>query len=143
MGLHPPGSHITIAYIRNKQAQEQKATLTNAKKLMTQPLPHQQAFVSGVRLQNFSDLEEDGSRIKGIIILDLTETSDAALAGLVPGDVILSANHTPTPNIDALLSVTHKTPSLLLLKIKRAHNHLYMVLRKAPKDQPKKNKNTA
>lgn len=141
VGLHPPGSTVTVTYLHHQRTQHKDVKLADTKTVMKKPLPTQRPFVAGMRLQTFSDLEPDGKIIKGVMILDLDETSDAALAGLIPGDVILTANHQPTPTVDSLLVITEKAPSLLLLKVHRAHTQVYTVLKKTT---PEKNlKDTA
>ncbi len=64
----------------------------------------------------------------GILVSHLADSSPASLAGIALGDVILSANNSDTPSLEALLKVLKKNPKHLLLLLNRAGKNLYVVI---------------
>ncbi len=84
-------------------------------------------LLNGVDFHAIKQFNAQEGYITGIAILGLQPNSIAWLAGLRPGDIILSANKQATSNIDLLLSIVHRSPSVLL-KIYRGSNILFLVL---------------
>ncbi len=125
LGLVRPGTQIHLTVLRDHKAVNLAATIQDPKKLMMQrALP----FLDGMQLQKFSDLEPDGTLLKGVLVTNLTDSSDGALAGLIPGDIIISANNEPTPTIQQLIHVAESKPKQLLLKVSRDNKQLFLVI---------------
>lgn len=126
LGLMRPGTEVHLTVMRNHLETTISATIGDPTKFKP---PHLNPFLAGLRLQKFSELEGDGSRLNGILITNMTDTSSGALSGLVPGDVITMANNTPVSTIPQLV----KQASLakhneLLVKVYRDNSSIYLVL---------------
>ena len=84
-------------------------------------------LLAGVDFQESKQFNTQEGYISGITIFGLKRNSAAWLGGLRPGDIILSANQTPTDRIDHLLLIARSATSLLL-KIYRKGNIIFVVL---------------
>jgi serine protease Do len=127
LGLLAPGTKLNITLIRDEHKKEIKATVANPKAMFKQRfIP----FLSGLAMRNFSELQGDGSELQGVIIDNVKETSQAAIAGLLPGDVVITANEKPTRNTTELAKIALTHPKQLLLKIKRGNWNLFVVITK-------------
>jgi len=129
LGLTRPGTTIDMTVLRGHQETHLSATVTNANQntaqnAFNQPLP----FLAGLRLQNFSDLEPTGNLLNGLLVLSVDDISDGAVAGLQPGDIIISANNQNTPTVEKLLTIAESKPEQLLLKISRGNGQLFLVI---------------
>lgn len=125
LGLMRPGTKIKLNIIRNHNATILTATVGDP---LTFKPTHSNAFLAGMRLQNFSELEGDGTTLHGALVTDLTDTSAAALAGIMPGDIITTANSQPIKNTNTLVNIASKADKTLLLKISRVNRALFIVL---------------
>lgn len=98
--------------------------------------PKQQAFaaqapaslLSGIRLRDFDEINFNAKEIKGVQVLDLDDNSPAALKGLIPGDVILTANNQAVGSVSELLKIANSTPKHLLLEVQRNGSIIYLVI---------------
>ena len=81
---------------------------------------NQLPFLAGLQLQTYNDLEPSGQVVKGVAVVNLTDSSDGAIAGLMPDDVIISANEQPVTNVQQLVEIAKSHPKELLLKVSRA-----------------------
>jgi len=121
-----PGSHVELTALRNHKPITFHATMTDPDKTNTKQRPR---LLAGLTLQDFSELESDGTLIKGIGVANVDENSEAQLAGLMPGDIIIAANQKPTSTIADLLKIAGNN-NQLLLKIVRGNGKLFIVLQK-------------
>lgn len=127
LGVMRPNSKITITILRNHKSMTFNTQVGNPKTLLQQrAVP----FLAGLRLQDFSELEPDGSTIKGALVVTIEDTSDAALAGLEPGDVILTANEKPIDSVKTLTEIAHEKIPRLLLNVARENGNLFLVIQK-------------
>ena len=126
VAISRPGAKITLSVRRASQTLRLPVTLTDAKTLANtaKPIP----YLDGVRLQTFSDIEPDGSLLSGALVLDLDDSSAAALAGLVPGDVVTNANGKSITTADDLMSISRQTTQSLLLRVNRGTGNLFIVI---------------
>ncbi|MFW0000388.1 MAG: PDZ domain-containing protein [Coxiella endosymbiont of Dermacentor nuttalli] len=65
----------------------------------------------GMCFQKFSDLEPDGTFLNSVLVTNINDDSGGALAGLQPGDIILSANGQITSTVNELIRVAEKKPN--------------------------------
>lgn len=84
-------------------------------------------LLTGVNFRTIQQFNTERGTIHGIGILGLEPHSLAWLAGLRPGDIILSANRTTLSDLPHFLKIA-QAASKLLLKIYRANHILYLVL---------------
>ncbi len=125
LGLMRPGTKITLTILRDHKELTLSATVGNPKTLIAQ---HSIPFLSGLRLQNFKELEADGSLLQGALVTGVASTSPAALAGLLPGDIIMSANLHPVDSAQALKNIALQKPKQLVIKVKRKNRSAFLVV---------------
>ncbi len=126
LGVMRPGTKITIGLIRQQHHRTITVAVGNPKQLLkTRMIP----FFSGVELRNYSAIEPDSTMLDGVLVTNIRDNSSAALGGLLPGDVVISANGTNTPNLKKLLDVATSNPRQLLLKVARGNGQMFLVIR--------------
>lgn len=86
-------------------------------------------YLYGVRLREVSEWLPNQGNIKGIKIINLEDYSPASLSGLIPGDIITSANHEPVFSIEQLEKVAHQSKNGLLLNIIRDQGAGFIVIK--------------
>lgn len=91
---------------------------------------NQDPFFYGVSLKNFSLLSPVHGDVKGVIIVNIDEDTNAWHADLQPGDVITSANQKPVTNIDDLQKITAEAKDTLLLHVLRGSGAIFLVVSK-------------
>lgn len=125
MGVTHPGTKITLTGIRDGATKEFHAVVGNPKRQVKQRII---PYLSGLRLQNFSDLEPNSTLIKGALVLDVTDTSAGALAGLIPGDIIIKANKQDVHSVKELIKIANSAKKSLLLKAIRNNMNVLLVI---------------
>jgi Do/DeqQ family serine protease len=125
LGLVRPGTSIAIKVLRAHQEKVLQAVVANQNAIFAQQeLP----FLNGLRLQKFNDLEPDGSLLNGVIVISVDDTSNGAIAGLQPGDVIISANGQATTSVSKLITIAQSKPAQMLLKVARGNGQVFLVI---------------
>ncbi len=128
LGLTRPGTTIHLSILRNQKQEDVSALVADPKHILAaQAIP----FLSGLRLEDFKELEPDGSNLKGAVIVGVNDNSDAALAGLITGDVITAANGQITGDVSQLESIAMGNPKSLLLKVSRTDKTIFLVINKS------------
>lgn len=125
LGLMRPGTKVDLTVLRNHLQTKINAVIGDPKKFTP---PHVNPFLAGLRLQTLSELEGDGSRLNGVLVTDMTDTSSGALSGLAPGDVITMADNKPVTNVNTLIKLANKAKDELLIKVFRGNSALFLVL---------------
>jgi serine protease Do len=87
-------------------------------------------FLFGLALRDFDQQTPAQGHVIGVQITYLSKNSSAWRAGLMPGDVIVSANQTSVKTIHELQDIASKNPKALLLNIARGNGALFVVLDK-------------
>lgn len=129
MGLLPAGTKVNLHILRKDKAFNlaiavvDPATLKKAESVAA-------SFLEGVRLTSYDELVPNFGPIKGVGVLEVSETSDAWIGGLRPGDIILTANGEPVTNLDELMNRVKGNPQRLLLKVGRAGGIIFLVIDK-------------
>ena len=126
LSLMRPGTQFVLKVQRNHKIIDIHATMGNPEKI-TQP---KVSFLGGLRIENFNQLQPDGSYLKGAIVVMVDENSNAALAGLLPGDVITMANAKTISSVKELQAIANQNPTQLLLKVTRIDSKLFVVIEK-------------
>lgn len=116
VGLTRVGSKMTLKVLRNNKILSFTATLATKKEAFSGGTS---SFLAGVRLRGFDELGFNTQEVKGVQVLDLDPNSPAALKGLRPGDVILSANDQAVNSVAQLSNLENNNQKRLLLEIKR------------------------
>lgn len=124
MGLIHPGTPVSLTLLRDNQIKTVSATIANPKEIKTKTEP----YFAGMRLQNFHEIQGNGSTLQGVLITSLKDSSSGALAGLVLGDVITDVNSKPITSIETLQKAAFNQAKPLMLGVRRGHDNLFLVL---------------
>lgn len=118
VGLQQVGEHMQIDVLRS--GHQQVFTLNTADPEAYQKLTlAANPFLFGIDMQTFDGQSSAVGRLQGVLILDLQKDSPAWRAGLLPGDVILSANRQSVTSIDQLVQAAKLDTNQLLLNVFR------------------------
>lgn len=128
LGLVRPGTRIQLIVLRDHEIFKIKTRAANSKELL---LKREFPFLGGMRMQKFNDLEPDGTILQGVLITSVDDNSNGALAGLEPGDIIISANDHLVPTISDLIKVVRSRPKALLLRVMRNSGQLFLVIQQS------------
>ena len=127
LGMMRPGSKIKLEVIRQHKKQTLTAKVGDPKQELKQRI---NPFLAGVSFRDFSEIETDGSQLTGVLVTNITETSQAALAGVIPGDVITQANGQPIASTQDLINMASKHIDSLLLSVNRDNLNAFLVIEK-------------
>lgn len=125
LGLMRPGTEVKLTVVRDHQTKTIKAKVGNPKHFQ---MPHINRFLAGLSLQTFSEVQGDGSTLKGVRITNMTDACPGVLAGMIPGDVITRANGQAIDSPDALRKASNKSKDDLLLKVYRGNKAIFLVV---------------
>jgi Do/DeqQ family serine protease len=129
LGLMPPGTPIKLKILRDHKPITVEAKVGDPNKMVAQ---REIPYLSGLRLQNFEELEADGTYLKGVVVNQVNDLSQGALAGLVAGDVILQANGKAVTTVKALEDIARNAKENLVLVVNRDNKHIFLVVRPTP-----------
>ncbi|OGV37950.1 MAG: protease [Legionellales bacterium RIFCSPHIGHO2_12_FULL_35_11] len=122
------GGNASIIVQRNGSEIKLNAIVTDIKK-NEQKLQSQNPFLYGLALRNFEQDSPPHGHIYGVQIVGASEMSAGWRAGLRPGDVIINADNTPTPNTDELQKIAlANKKSQMLVQILRGMGALYILI---------------
>lgn len=125
VGTLPVGAKLDLIALRNKERLHFNTAIQDIRK---NELTDHKLLLSGVRLSNFVQLDPQMGTVKGVLVLQVDDSSNAWLAGLRPADVIITANEQPVIDIDHLALTANKSTDQLLLKVRRADGMIYIVI---------------
>ena len=125
LGIMRPGTPLKITLDRDQKPMILSATVGNPKKILKQ---HETPFIAGLSLRDFNELESDGTQLKGVMVTNVSETSEGALAGLLPGDVVTTANSQKVTTIKQLETIATQQTKQLLLTVTRGNKNLFVVI---------------
>ncbi|AJC50346.1 Do family serine endopeptidase [Coxiella endosymbiont of Amblyomma americanum] len=126
LGLMRPGTTVHLVIVRDNHKIKKITTKTVDPKDIFHK--HNIPFLGGMRLQQFSDLEPDGTFLNGVLITNINDDSNGALAGLQTGDIILNANGKMISTVKELIRITTQEPRQLLLKVYRGSRQWFLVI---------------
>ena len=126
-GLTRPNSTVTLDLLRQHKKITTQAVVGDPSK----PLAHTVIpYLSGLRLEIFSNLSPNNRLIKGALVISYKDSSLGALAGLLPGDIIVEAGGEKIMKMRQLISIAKKTKPSLLLKVARNSSFIYLVIQR-------------
>lgn len=128
LGIIHPGTTITLQVNRDNHHFDVQAKVANLESMQAEEgIP----FFSGTQLRDFKELQSNGEILTGVEVVDSEDTSNAALAGLQNGDVIVSVAKDPVHNVKELKEKILKIhQDQLLLTFARDNTRLYTVIEK-------------
>lgn len=124
MGLIHPGTEAVLTYLRDNKIETVTVTVADPKTLKEKKEP----YFEGLRLQDFHELESDGTSLNGVLITGLSDSSNGAIAGLVVSDVITAVDGKSVASVKALQEMVAHETKPLLLSVMRGNNNLFLML---------------
>lgn len=122
VGLQQVGAKLNIRILRNGRSQD--FAVTTADPAVYQKLTQtSNPFLFGMDMQNFDGQSSVAGRLRGVLVLDLQKDSPAWRAGLMPGDVILTANQQTVASVDQLAQAAKSNNEQLLLNVFRPQSN--------------------
>lgn len=122
------GSEANLTIKRNGKEIHLNAIVTDIKK-NEQKLQSQNPFLYGLALKNFEQDSPPHGHIVGVQIIGASENSAGWRAGLRPGDVIINAENTATPNTASLQKIAlNNKKQQLLVQVLRGAGALYILI---------------
>lgn len=118
---------LTFRVHRKKSTLDLKVQIDSLEKALKNA-EEENSLLMGVRLNNIHQVDTQNQELQGVLVLEVNDTSNAWLAGLRPGDVILKANGEATREIKDVAKITGAKPSKLLLSIRRGLANIYVVI---------------
>jgi serine protease Do len=129
IGLVRAGSTIDLQILRNNKKQ-------TIKLVTTEPQEYEKAsresnpFLFGMVMRNFDAQMPNFGHVQGIQILSLKDNCPAWQAGLRPGDLIISANNQPAPDLNKLNKIATQDNEQLLINVFRGNSSAFFVISK-------------
>jgi serine protease Do len=127
VGLLRVGASIHLKILR-KTKNESLDLITADPEQYLEKAQQQNPFLFGMAFRNFDQQTPMQGHISGLQILYISKNSAAWRAGLMVGDVIVSANQMPVTNFTALSDAASKDKDRLLLNIVRGNGALFVVV---------------
>lgn len=128
VGLMRTGSKISLTVLRD----EKKLTLhtsIDTTKASKMKMRLANPYLFGVTTHDVIAHNPSIGFIKGAQATDVDYDSPATIAGLLPGDIIVSANHKPVNNVEDLETAAKASKNGLLLRVLRAGGSFYIVIK--------------
>ncbi len=122
-------SKATISVLRNNKLITANVTLSDPKKRQ-QSIAQKDPFLFGVGLKNFSILSPVHGNVQGVLVVSVTEDTNAWHSDLRTADVITSVNQQKITNIDELKAAVAKADKMLLLNVLRGQSAIFLVVNK-------------
>lgn len=121
------GSEASIWILRDGKTLTLKATVTDIQQ-HEQKLQSSNPFLYGLSMRTFEQDSPLHGNIIGVQITGATENSAGFRAGLRPGDIIISANKIPTPDVKALQDQAKGKKEELLVQVLRGPGAMFMLI---------------
>ena len=118
IGLMRSGSDVNLSILRNGSPLTIKLVSANPNAYQNQ-IANENPFFFGTMLQNYDTIVPNYGHIKGVQIIDLSESTPAWQAGLRPGDIILSVANNPVQTTDQLAKYSQTNGKTLLVSVLR------------------------
>jgi serine protease Do len=130
IGLLRVGSKANIEIFRDGKTSQLSVEVADVKG-HEEKQQAQNPFLFGLALRNFELLDDAAAQglIKGVQIVAISETSPAWRAGLVPADVITSANNQVVNTTHDLEKIATQSKNQLLLHVRRGGGSLYFLVK--------------
>ncbi len=128
VGLMRPGEKVNIGYYRDGRQRHLMLKLGKAGEF--QAGNDGSLSFKGITVSAIPKDHPLYGSVKGLLIRKVDGNSSAAVAGLQPGDIIVSVDQQPVPDITALQAVLEAHPKeSLLLNVRRGQGAMFIVLK--------------
>lgn len=122
-------SEATVQILRNNKPMTFKITITDPKK-RKEMIEKLNPFLYGVGLRDINVESPIHGSVTGVLVLTVEEDSNAWHAGLMPGDVIISANQQKIADVPGLKKIVASAKQELLLNVLRNSGAAFLVVNK-------------
>lgn len=129
IGLMRSGSDVNLSILRNGSPLMIKLVSANPNAYQNQ-IANENPFFFGTMLQNYDTIVPNYGHIKGVQIIDLSESTPAWQAGLRPGDIILSIANNPVQTTDQLAKYSQTNGKTLLVSVLRDSGAGFFLLKR-------------
>lgn len=127
IGLLPIGSKVQLDIVHKGKATKVVATLRVAKPEKLQ-VPAKIPALAGVVLGPIEPGSALYGRFQGAVVLEVKRNSRAAMAGVLPGDVIVAVDRRPVQSPQDVIKVAGDTKGELLLQVMRDGGGLFIII---------------
>ena len=127
IGLLPIGTSVHLSVIHKGKLRQVTAKLSKAVAEKVKA-PANIVTLSGVTLQTIKPGSALYGQVEGAMVADVDKNSEAARAGLEPGDVIIRVNQEPVRSPEDVIRQAGETDEELLLQIVRNGGMLFIVI---------------
>lgn len=127
VGLLRVGAKIQLKILRQGKTVNLEIITADPEQYM-EKAQKQNPFLFGLSLRDFDQQTPMQGRVIGVQIVYVSKNSAAWRAGLMPGDVIVSANEINVKNIQELEKAATKNDKHLLLNVLRGSAGMFVVL---------------
>ncbi len=128
----PPGASVRISLVRPSGRVDLHATLSTEFKddqTATTTEVEGHGLLDGITLEKLSPDSDAFGKIEGALVSSVIDSSKAASAGLVPGDVIISVNQHPSPTLHLVDELSQGPGEFVLLGIFRDGHKRFLVVK--------------
>ena len=128
IGVVRVGSSINIEFLRDGKTFNKSIEITTAESQI-EALQKEQPFLSMLTLANINEIYSAGHGVvTGVQVLNVPSDSLAFEDGLMPDDIIVSANGKKVSTIDDLYKAANSNKDRLLLNVIRGNGALFVVI---------------
>lgn len=127
VGLLRVGAKIELQVLRRGKPID-ITVVTADPELYIKKAEKENPFLFGLSLRNFDQETPAQGHVVGVQIVHVSKNSAAWREGLIPGDVIVSANQTPVKTIAELQAIAKQNDKQLLLNVLRGTAGMFVVL---------------
>lgn len=130
VGFLRVNSKVNIEVLRNNSKLSLNATLIDPKDLAKKSQATD-PFLYGITFRSFDAISPQYGMVKGILIMDVQEDSNAWVSDLRAGDIVTSVNQTPVTNMDEFKAVVAKADKELLVNVIRGGSAQFLVINRS------------
>ncbi len=127
VGFLRVNSKVNVDVLRNNSKLTLSAVLIDPKD-RNNKIEASDPFLYGLTFQNFSAVSPLHGLVKGVLVMDVQEDSNAWVSDLRAGDVITSVNQIPVTSADDLKAAVAKADKKILLNVLRGGSALFLVI---------------
>jgi serine protease Do len=129
IGLLRVGSQVKLKLFRDGKEITREAIITGQDTQMKE-MREQQPFLNGLSLADVNQIfSSSQGMIQGVQVLNAPADSTAGEAGLMAGDIIVSANGQTVKNLEELYKAVSLNKKLLLLNVIRGPGAMFIVIK--------------
>lgn len=127
VGVLRVGANIDLVVLRKGKKMKMDVVTSDPDKYL-ETAEAQNPFLFGLSLRDFDSQTPAQGHVQGVQITFVSKSSAAWREGVLPGDVIVSANQIPVKSLKELQDIAAKSSKTLLLNLIRGNGAIFVVL---------------